>query len=266
MAIIHCNYSSPTLGHPVDLQVLLPEPTPGVPAPARHPTLWLLHGMFGCYSDWCRYSLIERYAAQYRLAVVMASAENSYYADMVHGDRYFTFFTEELPQVCRDFFPLSDRPEDNCIAGLSMGGYGAMKIGLTYPERFRAVCSFSGTLDIASLCSQQVVVQADLISQIFGERGPVGAGADLFQLLRGHAAAGRRLPELYAWCGADDILLEDNNRFAALCRDLSIPLTYQVQPGAHEWDFWNDTLRQFLAAVYGISRSAERDQQALPAV
>ena len=251
MALLHGTYTSPPLGHTVDFQALLPDPASGASGSARHPTLWLLHGMFGGYSDWCRYSLVERYAAQYGLAVVMASAENSYYADMVCGDRYFTFFTEELPQVMRGFFPLSDRPEDNCIAGLSMGGYGAMKIGLTYPERFRAVCSFSGALDIATLCSRQIVVQADLVRRIFGEDGPAGTSADLFQLLRGHAAAGTRLPALYSWCGTQDMLLGDNDRFAALCRELSIPLFYRTQPGGHEWDFWNDALRQFLAAVYG---------------
>src|SRR5690606_35149889 len=115
----------------------------------KHPVLYLLHGLSDDDTIWLRRTSIERYVAGLGLAVVMPNVHRSFYADMAYGGQYWTFLTEELPRVAGDFFPLSDAREDNYVAGLSMGGYGAFKWALSYPERFAAAGSLSGVLDLA---------------------------------------------------------------------------------------------------------------------
>src|SRR5690606_7723267 len=107
----------------------------------RHKTLWLLHGRSDDHTIWLRRTSIERYVAPLGLAVVMPNANLSFYNNMAWGARYGDFFENELPELARSFFPLSARREDNFIAGLSMGGYGAMRLALANPGRYAAAAS-----------------------------------------------------------------------------------------------------------------------------
>lgn len=238
MAYLHVGLTSDCLRGPVDVNVLIPED-----GKKSHPTLWLLHGMYGCYSDWMRRTSIERYAEEAGLAVVMPSGENSYYEDMAHGARYYSYISEELPRKLGAMLPLSDSPETNYIAGLSMGGYGAMKFALRHPERYAAVASFSGVLDIVE--RKVTDTFPDIYYEDFGERSLEGTDADLLALLRKHTADGTTLPKLYVWCGRQDTLLPLNERFRDLCTELHIPLSYRTAPGAHEWKFWDMAVREF---------------------
>ncbi len=114
----------------------------------KHPTLWLLHGASDNHTIWQRRTSIERYAAPLGLAVVMPNAHLSSYADMAHGGTYYTYVSKELPEMMRSMFPLSDKREDNFIAGLSMGGAGCMKIGLNNPENYAAIgCLSAGAVN-----------------------------------------------------------------------------------------------------------------------
>ena len=106
--------------------------------------LYLLHGLSDDHTAWLRYTSIERYATARGLAVVMPAVHRSFYADEAHGHAYWHFVSEELPAIVAAFFRLSERREDTFVAGLSMGGYGALKLGLHHPERFAAVASLSG--------------------------------------------------------------------------------------------------------------------------
>src|SRR5438105_15742137 len=120
MGFLDVHAYSEALGVQVNFHVLLPQQTR-----AQFPVLWLLHGLSDDHTIWLRRTSIERYAAEKNLAVVMPAAGRSYYQDMANGARYWTFLTEELPAMCRAWFPLSSRREENFAAGLSMGGYGA---------------------------------------------------------------------------------------------------------------------------------------------
>ena len=148
MALLHVNFYSRTLERETQMDVILPEAAKkligmeGV-ATRQCKTLYLLHGMSDDQTIWQRRTSIERYAAAYGLAVVMPTTDLGWYTDMYRGDKYFAFITCELPAVCRDLFPMmSPRREDTYVAGLSMGGYGALKCALTYqvrPARGRCV-------------------------------------------------------------------------------------------------------------------------------
>ena len=112
-------------------------------------TLWLLHGLKGDHTSWIRNTGIERYVKKYGIAVVMPSVQRSWYTDTAYEENYFSYVTKELPKICRTHFKgMSDRREDNIVAGLSMGGYGALKAALLCPETYGACIALSGSLDI----------------------------------------------------------------------------------------------------------------------
>ena len=145
MALIQCKFYSEVLKLSTSMTVILPRNTrPNRHGRARgeggdkHQTLYLLHGYTDDDSIWTRRTSIERYVAPLGLAVVMPNVHKSFYTDMKHGDKYWTFLTEELPMLARSFFPLSAKREDNFVAGLSMGGYGAFKWAARCPEQISA--------------------------------------------------------------------------------------------------------------------------------
>ncbi|MFD2881182.1 alpha/beta hydrolase [Paenibacillus rhizoplanae] len=155
MALIECKFYSEVLGLSTSMTVILPQQTTtqigmsNVSKGTLHPTLYLLHGLSDDDSIWLRRTSIERYVAEMGIAVVMPQVHRSFYTDMKAGGQYWTFISEELPALARSFFPLSPKREDNFVAGLSMGGYGAMKLGLRKPENWAAAASLSGALDMA---------------------------------------------------------------------------------------------------------------------
>ena len=157
MALLHVNFYSRTLERDTQMDVILPEAAKkligmeGV-ATRQCKTLYLLHGMSDDQTIWQRRTSIERYAAAYGLAVVMPTTDLGWYTDMYRGDKYFAFITRELPAVCRDLFPMmSPRREDTYVAGLSMGGYGALKCALRAGDVFSRGASLSGAADIRQL-------------------------------------------------------------------------------------------------------------------
>lgn len=232
------------------MYVILPQPTSGQigmtgrSAGKLHPTLWLLHGMSDDHTIWLRRTSIERYAAPLGLAVVMPEVGRSYYTDQAHGYRYFSFLSEELPTLARTFFPLSDRRDDNFVAGLSMGGYGAFKWALRRPDQFAAAASLSGGLDIADRGFQANPEFRDT----FGDPEQVaGSDNDLFELARRAAASDGPRPTLYQCCGTEDFLYGANIRFRDHCRALpALSLTYEEEPGAHEWGYWDKKIQRVL--------------------
>ena len=154
MALMHVNFFSEALGFCTSMDVILPQQTrsqigmAGVADDRPYQTLYLLHGMSDDHTIWQRRTSIERYVAPLSLAVVMPAVQLSWYTDMKHGSKYWTFIHEELPAICQEFFPLSTKREDNFVAGLSMGGYGAFKVGLGDSDHFGAAASLSGALDV----------------------------------------------------------------------------------------------------------------------
>src|SRR6476619_1405629 len=151
MILNEVNFFSETLGLLSSMYVLLPQrQLAEVKKQTRKKlrTLYLLHGHSDDHTAWQRYTSIERYAEDLNLVVVMPAVHLSFYNDMAHGGKYWQFISAEVPTLARDVFSLSSKREDNCVAGLSMGGYGAVKMALTHPERFAAAASLSGAVDL----------------------------------------------------------------------------------------------------------------------
>ena len=250
MALVHCHFFSQVLGQMCAMRVLLPEPGPAgddTGEPVRYPTLYLLHGLSDDHTVWLRRTSLERYLEGRRLAVVLPAAQRSFYTDAVRGQRYWAFLSEELPRLARHFFPLSARPAENFVAGLSMGGYGAFKLALTHPERYAAAASLSGALDVARLVSEEESAGGSELQQIFGPSEPLTHSAnDLFHLAKQLVRRPGPRPALYQWCGTEDFLHADNVRFRDRATALGLALTSEEGPGGHEWACWDAQIRRVL--------------------
>ncbi|ASW55046.1 alpha/beta hydrolase family protein [Plantactinospora sp. KBS50] len=253
MALLRCDFFSEVLGLSTSMTVLLPQRTSvqigmtGAAPDGDPPVLYLLHGLSDDDTIWLRRTSLERYVAPLGLAVVMPQVGRSFYADEANGNRYWTFLHEELPAVCRDFFRFSDRRADSFVAGLSMGGYGALKWALRDPGRFAAAASLSGALDLARRTADSTDRPLDpaVWHTVFGCRPVHGTDDDLFTLLdRADPAA---LPALYVCCGTEDHLHEDAVRFAAAARARGVPVTVESSAGGHEWAYWDAKIQDVLA-------------------
>ncbi len=218
------------------------------PDASGHQILYLLHGLSDDHTIWQRRTSIERYVDGLDLAVVMPAVHRSFYTDMAAGcGRYWTFISEEVPYVAHSLFHLSSRREDTFVAGLSMGGYGAFKLALTFPKRFAAAASLSGALDVARMARDP---KTDWIAEapaIFGDpAGVKGSGNDLFSLSKKLAVSKRPKPRLYQWCGTEDFLYKDNLRFRKQAEKLGLELDYTESPGDHAWKYWDQQIQVVL--------------------
>lgn len=252
MALLHCNFFSDVLGLCCSMDVVLPQATSrqigleGRAAGPPYPVLYLLHGLSDDHTIWQRRTSIERYVAEMGLAVVMPAVHRSFYTDMARGYPYWTFISEELPAICRSFFPLSERREETFVAGLSMGGYGAFKLALRCPERFAAAASLSGALDVVGLFAQTPERQPEW-TNVFGDLDALrGSENDLFHLAERVARSDGPKPALFQWCGTEDQLYPSNVRFRDHARALGLDLTYTEGPGGHDWARWDEQVQNVL--------------------
>jgi S-formylglutathione hydrolase FrmB len=252
MVHLRCDFFSEALSLSTSMTVLLPQRTTtqigmeGRTPDGPPPVLYLLHGLSDDDTIWLRRTSIERYAAPLGLAVVMPQAHRSFYTDEAYGGRYWTFLTEELPELVGSLFRVSDRREDTFVAGLSMGGYGALKWALRQPERFAAAANLSGAVDITGLRSgRERPEDPRMFERIFGDRRPSGGTDDLRRLLDQADVAA--LPALYLCCGTDDILIEDNVAFRDAAVAAGARVTADFGPGAHDWAYWDARIQDVLA-------------------
>jgi S-formylglutathione hydrolase FrmB len=249
MALIQCQFYSEVLNLSTSMTVILPQQTTtqigmqNKKTADKHQTLYLLHGLSDDDTIWTRRTSIERYVAPLGLAVIMPQVHHSFYTDMVYGNKYWTFLTEELPSIARSFFPLSDAREDNFVAGLSMGGYGAFKWALNRPDQFSAAASLSGAVDIVSRIKNSD--KDRVMHLVYGEEDVSGTENDIFSLIE-KTQMNEQKPLLYQCCGTEDFLYEDNIRFKEFCEKTNYHLTTDFGTGEHEWGYWDKTIQDVL--------------------
>lgn len=241
MAFITCSFHSEFLGKAVTLNAVIPQ-KPLRSAPEKYRTLFLFHGLSDDHSAWCRYTSIERYAREYNIAVIMPDGGRSFYTDAANGFKYWSFISEELPEFVSSMFPVSLERENCFAAGLSMGGYGALKLALRHPERFTAAAALSPVVDIKSRFeSPDSAAWLPELKNIFiSPEHAVETGNDLFTLAEKALASGNTLPRLISFCGSEDFMLADNRKFNNFMKELNYPEFHSYEyPGAHNWKFWD---------------------------
>lgn len=216
----------------------------------RFPVVYLLHGLSGHFDNWTERTKIEEYAASHDLIIVTPEGGDGWYTDSasVPNDKFESYLIKELiPEIDRKFRTAANR-ENRSIAGLSMGGYGAIKFGLKYPEMFAIIGSFSGAFDAPSRGLGGAKTWPSIVS-VFGPDGSeTRRRNDIFALVRAMPEAGRRsLPFIYLDCGTEDFLFKTNREFAALLVETKVPHEYRQRPGTHNWQYWDSQVREFLA-------------------
>ncbi|MBI1349540.1 MAG: esterase family protein [Actinomycetales bacterium] len=249
MAFLRCDFFSESLSLSTSMTVILPQATStqigmdGVSQDAP-PVLYLLHGLTDDDTIWTRRTSIERYAAPLGLAVVMPQVHQSFYADDRSGLRFWTFLSEELPTIVDSFFRVSTHREDTFVAGLSMGGYGAMKWALRQPERFAAAASLSGALDLGHVQDAGDPWVNAILDRVFA--GSIsGTPDDTVHLVQEVDPA--QCPALYVGCGTEDDLYPASLAFVDAARRSTVPVTSAFSPGEHEWGYWDRTIQDVLA-------------------
>lgn len=255
MALIQTNFYSAALRKIVTFHIILPNDA-GADKTAgnRHyerpmKTLYLLHGFGGNSADWIQGSIVNELAIDYNIAVVMPSGENSFYLNgRGTGSAYETYTGVELVEYCRKTFGLSDRMEDTCIGGLSMGGFGAIHTGLQYPRTFGKVFAMSSALIVYNIAGMKpgtdnTIADYDYYERIFGNLEELDSSENNPEyLIRKLKQEGSRIPPLFMMCGTEDFLIGENRRFKAFLEQAGIDLTYSESSGIHNWKFWNENL------------------------
>lgn len=235
-------FFSKALGRPKSYTVLLPDYEGATGGP--YPVLYLLHGLSDDHRAWTSWTSLDRYVRRLPLIVIMPDGERSFYTNMAEGARFEDYLMEDLLGHVEGCYHVLKGREHTAIGGLSMGGYGAMKLGLKYPDRFGSVGAHSGAFGAARR-SEEDPLEPELY-RIFGPRGEAHRESNDCYLLA-EKIAPERLPALYFDCGTEDFLLEDNRAFHAHLQRLGIPHTYHEFPGEHNWAYWDQHIQDSLA-------------------
>ena len=276
MAFVDFKYFSPVMGMQMNIGIILPEVSQGVGVEgagkdtnAPIPTLYLLHGTSDDQTIWHRRTSIERYVSDKRMAVVMMTTHLGAYTNQKYGFRYFDYVAKEVPEICARYFNLSRKREEKFIAGLSMGGYGALKIGLALPDEFSVVGGLSAGVDRLGHLPEAMrkmksieefrTMKDELDPRAyanwmnfflnFGSPAEFAKSEDdnLFLVAEKAKASGKKLPKLIIRCGTEDKLaIEPNRRFKKHLDDLGIENDYAEFPGIHSWEFWDTHIQYVL--------------------
>ena len=258
MALIQVNFLSQSLMRTVPMQVILPVDKmtfPGMPKREEKPfkTLYLLHGVFGNYTDWVSGTNIQRWAEDKNLAVVMPSGDNKFYVDQEKGeDHYGEFIGKELVELTRKMFPLSRKREDTFIGGLSMGGYGALRNGLKYHDTFGCIAALSSALIIDDIDKRTDDTPIFLDSRSFAEsifgnlEETVKGDKNPKYLVKKLKEEGVDFPKIYMACGEKDSLLSANREMKKFLDENGVDAVLEEGPGSHEWAFWNRSIKRVL--------------------
>lgn len=256
MALIQANFMARTLFRTVPIQVILPVDKftrPGMPVREDKPfkTLYLLHGLLGNYTAWITETRILRLAADKNLAVVMPSGDNSFYLDHPAegniNNNYGEFIGRELVETTRKMFPLSHDREDTYIAGLSMGGYGAIRNGLKYHETFAYIAGLSSAVhileDIVNVENRNIVYEescfGSLAEAIKTDKNPR-------VLVNNLKKQNVQFPKIFMACGTEDSLIDVNRAYRDFFRESGLEVTYHEEAGRHDWVFWDKYIEKVL--------------------
>jgi putative tributyrin esterase len=246
---------SALLGKAVSYRVIVPlEYLSQAKRTKSFPALYLLHGLAGSYTNWIDKTKLALYAKQYDLFIITPEGGDGWYTDSasVPADKYESYILQELiPDVERRYRVMKTR-EGRGVGGLSMGGYGALKYGVKYPDKFIFAASMSGALDAA--------VRSDAdprfawgflrpsILQTFGPPGnPARSANDLHKLVRDFPAERlAQLPFFYLDCGTEDGFFSTNRELATIFLERKIPHEFRQLPGGHNWDYWDTQVQEVL--------------------
>jgi putative tributyrin esterase len=236
---------SASLERDIPYRVILPAI---VPTGRKLPVVYLLHGNGGDFREWSNDSDVARFA-EGGLILVMPEGESSYYTN-ARGrpkDRFEDYIVKDLIADVEARFPAD--PTKRAIAGVSMGGFGAIKLALKHPELYSFVGSLSGAIDVPSRpFSFKRISQYRSHAKIFGDWGTV-TRRDNDPFLLARSVDPSKTPFIFLTCGEQKGLLASNRRFAALLAERNFRFEFNAGPGAHDWNQWNSRMPEMFASL-----------------
>lgn len=240
------------MGLDTHINVILPHDITKSQKPAR--VLYFLHGLSGDCTKTARYTDIERQLQNTDLAVVFPEVQRSFYTDMRYGLKYFQYIAYELPELCQRMFNISKKREDTYVCGISMGGYGALKVGLSRPDFFSKIVAFSGVTNFKSDLDHpdgkyiSNWKMENEFTAVCGDDIKLCDDEDTWVLSKKALDSGNP-PKLLTICGTEDFLYQSNVEFKKHLDDIGYDAKFVVTDGYHAWSFWErhiSTLLDFI--------------------
>ena len=245
------NFYSSALKMTTQINVIFPERSNDVdPVVEGEPrVLLLLHGLSGNCDEWLRFSKIEYYAKKYNFVIILPEVQRSFYCNTSYGQNYFDYVADELLEICNSWFRINCEKENVFIAGESMGGYGAVRIGLSRPDKFAGIASLSGVLDYESFVKMireesWPDMSASEIDILDDKDTPIELGIKL--------ASDKNRPKLIQLCGKEDFLYEGNQKFRKALDEAGYGHLYKEGPGDHEWPYWDKAIQYAFMYFLGL--------------
>lgn len=249
MAYIDCKLKSQSLNSTVNVKLYFPTDLPASVGNTIKGVLTLLHGYGNCAQDWFEMSSAARYAADNGLVLVAPDGGNSFYHDMVYGGAYYTFLIDELPELLHNIFRLPVPRDKNFIAGLSMGGYGALYLGMSRPDIYAGCASFSGAVDLGMMLrNPNAPGVRETFAPVFGDSMQLPDTGNLHFLAKQVSQmAPQKQPMILLTNGLQDHapyqIVAQNDSLHATMRNLPVSYYRRIQwDGVHEWNFWDRSL------------------------
>ena len=215
----------------------------------RYRVCYVLHGLCGGNGDYSNYTMLPYFAYDKDILFLCPEVQRSFYTDTDYGMAYFSFITEELPNLAKLVFNISAKREETAVVGGSMGGYGALKCALTHPEIFGACAAFAPAPLYLNEWLQKGRESGETefpdLYGIFGKQLLSSDKDDLPSLLRAFSPDAPK-PVLSITVGKDDPFLADCRRFHQELQSLAFPASYQEIDGGHDFYSFNAALRQFI--------------------
>ena len=259
MADFTGNLYSKTLGMNTAVRIITPKRR-NHNKPFR--AVYLLHGLSDNSTDWVLNTRCSLLAQDYDVMLIIPEVQKSFYIDMAEGAPYFTYITQALPETIETLFRVSPKREDRYVMGISMGGYGALRCALTYPERYAGCAAFSPACDInlvmeaceiesPLMAPQEVmgIVGREVVEQ-FRQRPELLKPYDLFELARKQDANPVK-SKLFVTCGTEDFIHQMSVNLAEAMEPLHYDFTYLEWPGIHEWYFWDESVHLAFEHFFG---------------
>ena len=257
MSFINSTVYSNILRQDIHLDLFMPQDKPEYGITKPKAVIYFLHGLGSSEKQFREYTATNRYARDNDVAVVYISAPQSFYSDMKYGLPYYTYITEDLPQILKSIYGLDFPREKTFIAGLSMGGYGAFRIGLSRPDIFGACASLSGACDIRGMAErikQMPEIKGDYLSAIpvFGEKLEISEDRDLFRLAdKVSKMPKEQQPRIFLCMGKQDPLpglIEGAHALRDRIRESGIEnFKYMEWDGGHDYLFWDRAMMHIMA-------------------
>lgn len=235
MAFAEIRYFSDALQKQTAVNLVLPD----VEGPWE--VMFLLHGLSDDHTIWNRRTRLEEYVAGLPLLVVMPDGGRGFYCDAEEGYAYNRAIGIELVSLIRRWFHVKG---EWCISGLSMGGYGAIRFALDFPETFRSTCALSAALTFGHFAFERGEEWDREFTRIIG-KSPIGGPNDLFSLVSNLESS--RMPKMRIDCGSEDFLIDQNRAFHAHLSELGIEHEYEEHPGEHTWSYWDTYIQPGIA-------------------